>query len=154
MYQPVIRSGLAISGQATSRVNPDASGSILSFLRAVMSRRTVVPPHIVEQGAPVRLLDALRQPLEDGSVTISRRGHSVLFPGQFQLVAATNPCPCGFEPALCGTKPHVGVGHLALPWGWSSSYIFPVTCLPNIAPTSIPYKRSNYGTKVAPKVVR
>lgn len=47
--------------------------------------------------APVRLLDALRQPLEDGSVTISRRGHSVLFPSQFQLVAATNPCPCAFQ---------------------------------------------------------
>ena len=47
--------------------------------------------------APVRLLDALRQPLEDGSVTISRRGHSVRFPSQFQLIAATNPCPCGFE---------------------------------------------------------
>ena len=46
---------------------------------------------------PVRLLDALRQPLEDGSVTISRRGHSVRFPSQFQLIAATNPCPCGFQ---------------------------------------------------------
>ena len=45
----------------------------------------------------MRLLNALRQPLEDGSVTISRRGHSVLFPSQFQLVAATNPCPCAFQ---------------------------------------------------------
>ena len=47
--------------------------------------------------APVRLLDSLRQPLEDGSVTISRRGHSIRFPSDFQFVAATNPCPCGFE---------------------------------------------------------
>ncbi len=46
---------------------------------------------------PVRSLDALRQPLEDGAVTISRRGHSVRFPSDFQLIAATNPCPCGFE---------------------------------------------------------
>lgn len=41
-------------------------------------------------------LDTLRQPMEDGSVTIARRGTSIDFPSSFQLVAATNPCPCGF----------------------------------------------------------
>jgi magnesium chelatase family protein len=46
---------------------------------------------------PPRLLEALRQPLEDGTVTVSRRGYSVTFPAAFQLVAATNPCPCGFR---------------------------------------------------------
>ncbi len=46
---------------------------------------------------PSRLLNALRQPIEDGHITIARRGHSVRFPSAFQLVAATNPCPCGFE---------------------------------------------------------
>jgi magnesium chelatase family protein len=46
---------------------------------------------------PGRLLEALRQPIEDGTVTIARRGHSVTFPSRFQLVAATNPCPCGFK---------------------------------------------------------
>ncbi|MGI9647345.1 MAG: YifB family Mg chelatase-like AAA ATPase, partial [Acidimicrobiia bacterium] len=46
---------------------------------------------------PGRLLEALRQPIEDGHVTIARRGHSVRFPSRFQLVAATNPCPCGFK---------------------------------------------------------
>jgi magnesium chelatase family protein len=46
---------------------------------------------------PPRLLDALRQPIEDGHVTIARRGHTVRFPSTFQLVAATNPCPCGFD---------------------------------------------------------
>ena len=45
---------------------------------------------------PVHLLDALRQPLEDGEVVIARKGASVRFPCRFQLVAATNPCPCGF----------------------------------------------------------
>ena len=45
---------------------------------------------------PPRLLESLRQPLEDGSVTIARRGVSVVFPSRFQMVAATNPCPCGF----------------------------------------------------------
>ena len=43
------------------------------------------------------LLDALRQPLEDGTVTIARKGVSVTFPAAVQLVAATNPCPCGFK---------------------------------------------------------
>lgn len=42
------------------------------------------------------VLEFLRQPLEDGSVTISRTRQSVSFPAQFTLVASTNPCPCGF----------------------------------------------------------
>jgi magnesium chelatase family protein len=46
---------------------------------------------------PPALLDALRQPLEQGSVTIARKGSTVRFPTDIQLVAATNPCPCGFE---------------------------------------------------------
>ncbi len=45
---------------------------------------------------PVSLLDALRQPVEDGSVVVARKGSSVRFPCRFQLVAATNPCPCGY----------------------------------------------------------
>jgi magnesium chelatase family protein len=41
-------------------------------------------------------LDTLRQPLEDGQVTVARRGVTVTFPSSFHLVAATNPCPCGY----------------------------------------------------------
>lgn len=40
-------------------------------------------------------LDALRQPLETGSITIHRAGASAQYPARFQLVLATNPCPCG-----------------------------------------------------------
>ena len=42
------------------------------------------------------VLEYLRQPLEDGCVTISRTRQSVIFPAQFTLVASTNPCPCGY----------------------------------------------------------
>lgn len=41
-------------------------------------------------------LDTLRQPLEDGTVTVARRGVTATFPSSFHLVAATNPCPCGY----------------------------------------------------------
>lgn len=40
-------------------------------------------------------LDALRQPLESGVITIARAAGSARFPGRFQLVLAANPCPCG-----------------------------------------------------------
>lgn len=45
---------------------------------------------------PRSLLEALRQPLEDGRVELSRAGRSGRFPARVQLVAATNPCPCGY----------------------------------------------------------
>ena len=41
-------------------------------------------------------LQALRQPLEQGRVVITRRAGAVVYPARFQLVAATNPCPCGW----------------------------------------------------------
>ncbi|NPB06436.1 MAG: YifB family Mg chelatase-like AAA ATPase [Aquificae bacterium] len=44
---------------------------------------------------PRRAVEALRQPMEDGVVTVSRAGHSFTFPASFTLVATANPCPCG-----------------------------------------------------------
>ncbi len=49
-------------------------------------------------------LEALRGPLEDGRVAIARAGHSTVYEARFMLVAATNPCPCGYagEGDRCG----------------------------------------------------
>jgi magnesium chelatase family protein len=55
------------------------------------------------------VLEFLRQPLEDGFVSISRTRQSVTFPAQFTLVASTNPCQCGYygdpiQPCTCTSK--------------------------------------------------
>jgi len=42
------------------------------------------------------VLEVLRQPLENGVVTVSRAGATVTYPAQFVLISALNPCPCGF----------------------------------------------------------
>lgn len=52
------------------------------------------------------VLEVLRQPLEDGHVTIARAAQSLAFPSRFQLIGAMNPCPCGFfgdakRPCVC-----------------------------------------------------
>lgn len=45
---------------------------------------------------PRQVLEALRQPLEDGNVVVARAAGTVTFPAQLTLVAAENPCPCGY----------------------------------------------------------
>ena len=48
------------------------------------------------------VLESLREPLEEGVITISRARSAVTFPARFQLVAAMNPCPCGYH----GSREH------------------------------------------------
>lgn len=54
------------------------------------------------------ILDLLRQPLEDGQVTIARASMSLTYPARFMLIAAMNPCPCGYwgdpvQPCRCSS---------------------------------------------------
>src|SRR3989344_3499555 len=51
-------------------------------------------------------LESLRQPIEDGTITVSRAKNTFTFPSRFTLIAASNPCPCGFlnspeKPCTC-----------------------------------------------------
>lgn len=46
------------------------------------------------------VLDALRQPLENGQIVVSRATQTMVFPAQFQLVLAANPCPCGYADSV------------------------------------------------------
>jgi magnesium chelatase family protein len=52
---------------------------------------------------PRSALEALREPLETGRITISRAGRQAAYPARFQLIAAMNPCPCGFLGAFAAT---------------------------------------------------
>ena len=64
--------------------------------------------------APKRTLEALRAPMEDRKVTISRLKSKVEFPAGFMLVAATNPCPCGYygEGDRCTCSPAKRLAYL------------------------------------------
>lgn len=52
---------------------------------------------------PRQALEALREPLETGQITISRAARQAQFPARFQLIAAMNPCPCGWLGAFAAT---------------------------------------------------
>ena len=65
--------------------------------------------------APKKVLEVLRAPIEDRKVTISRLKSKVEYPSDFMLVAATNPCPCGYfgEDDRCTCTPSKRMNYLA-----------------------------------------
>jgi magnesium chelatase family protein len=56
-----------------------------------------------------RVLEVLREPIESGHITISRAAHQAEFPANFQLIAAMNPCPCGYlgDSGRCRCSPQL-----------------------------------------------
>jgi magnesium chelatase family protein len=55
------------------------------------------------------VIEGLRQPLEDGKITVARAKKTIVFPAKFQLIATMNPCPCGHfeDPEIeCRCRPH------------------------------------------------
>ena len=65
--------------------------------------------------APKKVLEVLRAPMEDRKVTISRLKSKIEYPADFMLVAATNPCPCGYygEGDRCSCTPARRMAYLA-----------------------------------------
>ncbi|MGJ4843360.1 YifB family Mg chelatase-like AAA ATPase [Leifsonia sp. Le1] len=78
-------SAAAIVGGGTTRIVP---GAIVRATHGVL---------FLDEAAefPPSVLDSLRQPLESGTITIHRATGTATFPARFQLVLASNPCPCG-----------------------------------------------------------
>ena len=89
---------------------PDVMMGIVEIVRLVTEPGDTVvvcspvyPPfYAFVSHADRRVLEALREPLESGCVHISRAAYQVAFPARFQLVAAMNPCPCGYFGAPSG----------------------------------------------------
>jgi magnesium chelatase family protein len=61
---------------------------------------------------PRSVLDALRQPLESGEITIQRVGGTASYPARFSLVMAANPCPCAKPESRCTCRPMQRQGYL------------------------------------------
>ena len=91
----------AIVGGGSAQVRPGS---------ASLAHRGVLFMDEAPEFAPA-VLDALREPLESGEITVARLAARVRFPARFQLVLAANPCPCG----LAATAPGADTGCTCTP---------------------------------------
>jgi magnesium chelatase family protein len=101
--------GLLVAGDGLRRTRPfRAPHHTLSYAAMVGGGPHLAPGEVTLAHRGILFLDelaefdrdvleALRQPLEDGNVAIARVGRAVRFPARFQLLAATNPCRCGYR---------------------------------------------------------
>jgi magnesium chelatase family protein len=103
------------------------------------------------------VLEALRQPLEDGHVSIARVGRATVFPARFQLVAAMNPCPCGqagTEPGACRCREGVPERYASRVSGPLRDRIDLWVTMPRVRPValvggSVPEASSEVGPRIA-----
>lgn len=91
----VIRRPFRSPHHTTSRVGLIGGGTALTPGEISLAHRGILFLDELPE-FPRSVLEALRQPLEDGVVTVSRAKGSLTFPARFLLLAASNPCPCGF----------------------------------------------------------
>lgn len=92
----------------TSRVGLIGGGQKISPGEVSMAHRGVLFMDEFPE-FPRSVLESLRQPMEDGQVTISRARGTLTFPSRFMMIAASNPCPCGYHGSTkkkCVCTPH------------------------------------------------
>ena len=103
------------------------------------------------------VLEALRQPLEDGHVAIVRAGRAQVFPARFQLVAAMNPCPCGMagtDRPGCRCKPGVADRYAARISGPLRDRIDLWVAMPRVPPALLMADRPDATVVVAARIAR
>lgn len=107
--------------------------------------------------APKKVLEALRAPLEDRKVTISRLKSKVEYPADFTLVAATNPCPCGYygEGDRCSCTPSKRMAYLSKLSGPIMDRIDIQLWMNPVDPRKLVHrKKAESSTEVAERVLR
>ena len=107
--------------------------------------------------APKKVLEALRAPLEDRKVTISRLKSKVEYPADFTLVAATNPCPCGYygEGDRCSCTPSKRMAYLSKLSGPIMDRIDIQLWMSPVDPRKLVHrKKAESSTEVAARVLR
>ncbi|MBP3737110.1 MAG: YifB family Mg chelatase-like AAA ATPase [Lachnospiraceae bacterium] len=92
MTRPISRPHHTVTQAALLGGGNDPAPGMISFAH----RGVLFMDEFPEFGA--RTLNLLRQPLEEHTIRIARKGRSIRYPARFQLIAAMNPCPCGYYP--------------------------------------------------------